>query len=414
MKTDESNILNAHDEYRQFRWDVENNFKTNKDAAAITRTSDIKFLQSWSESIIPICMQDSFSLPIDCADFMPSFTNEGLGFTRNNANLDIIYQPSAYMNDFKKTMLFNRNISTIRRIKGSGINHQYSFLINANRYKDLKRGVNWNRTARPELKLALHSPFDIPDIKGIGVQIYPGYLTTIRVNTLQLKSNEHIRGLDIKKRQCKFADERQGLKIVKRYSRINCLFECSMDVAENTCGCRPWDYPRENSSTRVPKNNRICDFFGSSCFNKLMKKDYTEEQCRKKCTSDCNEIKYSLSVDQSPLESQEYVCVDPTSKDVTTKENVQNTIWRNMFGDPIHGNEVSWFKLTNTDRMVRIVQDALTTPNQTTKQKDFCVKKVSADIAVVEVIINSPTVLRLIQSVKVSFVEKLANFGKLL
>ena len=107
------------------------------------------------------------------------------------------------MDNFKEKMLFNKTSATVRRTKGSGINHQYSFLINANRYMDLKRGINWNQTARPKLKLAIHSSFDIADIKEIGVHIYPGYLTTIRVNTAQLVSNEDIRGLDIKKRQCK-------------------------------------------------------------------------------------------------------------------------------------------------------------------------------------------------------------------
>ena len=144
----------------------------------------------------------------------------------------------------------------------------------------------------------------------------------------------------------------------------------------------------------------------------MMKTDYTEEQCRKKCPSDCNEIKYSLSVDQSPLQSQEYVCVSPKTKD-GTEQTFQKSIWYNMFGEPIQGNEVSWFKLTDTDRIVRIVQDALSNPNKTTAQEEFCTKKVTSDIAVVDIIINSPTVLRFIQGVKVSFVEKLANFGKL-
>ena len=398
----------AKDEYVVFRRTVNNN----KNTAVNVKTSDFKFLQSWSASVVPVCMQDSFSLPTDCSDFIPSFTNEGLGYTRNGADLNVIYQPSTYIDNFKEKMLFNKTATKVRRTKGSGINHQYSFLINANRYMDLRRGINWNQTARPKLKLAIHSSFDIADIKEIGVHIYPGYLTTIRVNTAQLVSNEDIRGLDIMKRQCKFADERQGLKIVNWYSRNNCLFECSMDLAQDTCGCRPWDYPREDKSTRKQNSNRVCDFFGSSCFNKMMKKEYTEEQCRKKCTADCMEIKYSLSVDQSPLDSQEYICINPKNKDATTEYSIQNSIWRNMFGDEIEGNKVSWFQTTNTDRIIRTAQDAITITNKTMSQTDFCIKKVIADIAVVEVVINSPTVLRLIQGVKVSFVEKMANFGE--
>ena len=143
----------------------------------------------------------------------------------------------------------------------------------------------------------------------------------------------------------------------------------------------------------------------------MMKMDTTEEKCRRNCSSDCEEVKYSLSVDRSPLESEDYICLNPKTRDKTNK-NVQNSIWSNIFGETIDDNQVSWFQLTNADRMIRIVQDALVNPNKTTDQIDYCNKKVASDIAVIEVIINSPTVLRLVQSLKVSFVEKLANFGK--
>ena len=309
-------------------------------------------------------------------------------------------------------MLYNRSTPNLRSIKGSEINYQYTFLIDTNRYNDLKRGIKWNQTAKSQVKLAVHSPLNIADIKGLGVKIYPGYLTTIRVNMVELVSNNNIRGLDIGKRQCRFHDERENLEVANQYSTINCLFECSMNMAEDTCGCRPWDYPRPIKLKMKSSNHRICDFFGSSCFNKMMKTDKTEEKCRKECESDCEEIKYSLSVDRSPLESDDYVCLVPATRDKTEK-NVQKSIFYHIFGEAIAGNQISWFQSTNSDRINRMVQDALHNPNKTTGAVEYCEKKVSSDISVVEVIINAPTVLRLVQSVKVSFVEKLANFGKL-
>ena len=403
----------AKDEYWSFDRYVNIETKDKLETKTTIKTSDYAFMQPWTQSLLPICMQDSFSLPTDCSDFKPSFTNEGLGFTRNGADLDKIFYPSSYMNNFQRIMLYNKSTSNIRPIKGSGINYQYSFLVNAQRYKDLKRGIKWNQTSRSKIKLAVHSPMNIADMKGLGVNIYPGYVTTIRVDMVELVSNDDIRGLNIKKRQCRFHDEPQDLQVVKHYSTTNCLFECSMDAAEDICGCRPWDYPRPKSSNENTSNKRICDFFGSSCFNKMMKTDKIEVKCRKECDSDCEEIKYSLSVDRSPIESQDYVCLHPRKRDKNEK-NVQKSIWNHIFGEPLAGNGLSWFQLTNSDRILRIVQDALMNPNKTTDLEEFCTKKVTADIAVVEVIINSPTVLRLIQSVKVSFVEKLANFGKVL
>ena len=401
----------ARDEYIVFyRW-AKGNQRREFDRKTTIKTSEFPFMRVWGQSIVPICMQDSFNLPTDCADFSPSFTNEGLGFTRNGADLEKMYQTSNYIQDFKTTMLFNRSNPNLKYVKGSGINNQYVFLINTNRYKDLKRGIKWNQTEKSQVKLAIHSPLNVADVKNLGVKIYPGYLTTIRVDMVELVSNDNIRGLDIKKRQCRFNDESKNLEILSNYSNTNCLFECSMNFAETICGCRPWDYPRLRPLNSKP--SRICDFFGSSCFNKMMKIDTTEEDCRISCDSDCEEVKYSLSVDRSPLESDDYICLNPKTRDKTEK-NVQKSIWNSIFGETIDGNPISWFHLTNADRFVKIVQDALINPNKTTDQIDYCKEKVSSDIAVVEIIINSPTVLRLVQSVKVSFVEKLANFGKCL
>ena len=90
------------------------------------------------------------------------------------------------MKYFKELMLFNRTNPYLKYVKGSGINNQYTFLVNTNRYKDLKRGIKWNQTEKSKVKLAIHSPLNVADVKNLGVKIYPGYLTTIRVNMVEI------------------------------------------------------------------------------------------------------------------------------------------------------------------------------------------------------------------------------------
>ena len=106
--------------------------------------------------------------------------------------------------------------------------------------------------------------------------------------------------------------------------------------------------------------------------------------------------------------------MDTFEKDQHDENDLEFSLWDHIEGNELQNSEVSWFQRTDTDRFVRLFQDALLNPNQTTKQEKFCIEKVNMDIAVVKVIINSPTVLKLVQNVRVRFVEKLANFGKLL
>ena len=62
-----------------------------------------------------------------------------------------------------------------------------------------------------------------------------------------------------------FHDENEDMDVFQWYSRVNCRFECSMSMIEKECGCRPWDFPNRAKTGQKPP--RICDFFGSSCFN---------------------------------------------------------------------------------------------------------------------------------------------------
>ena len=73
-----------------------------------------------------------------------------------------------------------------------------------------------------------------------------------------------------------------------------------------------------------------------------------------------------------------------------------------------------WEKKTSVNGFMRFLQDNLKHQNKSTPDLQICKEKLKKDVAVVHIVVNNPTVLKLIQTNRVSFTDKLANFGKFL
>ena len=159
------------------------------------RSSDRVFwyLQAWKNALVPVCRQQKGGTFTDCVDFSPSFTNEGMCFTRNGGNFDRMFKPNQYSSSFKNIMLSGKGDEPVRFNHGSGSQYQYTFIVDTNRQFDFKRGKLWKNQLKTDLLLGVHSPYDIADIKESGVEIHTGYETTIRVNLQELYSNPEIR-----------------------------------------------------------------------------------------------------------------------------------------------------------------------------------------------------------------------------
>ena len=386
-------------------------------------TSDRLFwyLQAWKNALVPVCRQQKGGTFTDCTDFKPSFSNEGLCFTRNGGNFDEMFQPTTYSSTFKNIMLSGINTEPIKFNLGSGSQYKYTFLVDGHRQLDFKRGKFWNEKFKNYLTLASHSPYDIPDIKSSGVEIHPGYETTIRINIQELKSNPEIRKLSPNKRGCKFEDENGDLTIFKWYSKINFLFECRMKLMEKMCGCRPWDYPTDlNRSETSEKEDprRICDYFGNICFHAMMQTDSGEKECLAKGYPDCNSVQHSFSIEKTHFEV-ESVCqithkarnyYDPKAQDR------QNSIrdFDEMLESHVAGFPQSppkWGKIYPITRLERIAQNLMQFKNRSMFNTETCKKRIMNDIAVVNIVVNNPTVLRFIQTNRVSLSDKIASFG---
>ena len=178
-----------------------------------------RYMQTWDSTLIPLCRESSGSIPELCSDFKPALTNQGMCFTRNGAPTELIYKSSPYLEHFKRIFLSGRENDVVVPNKGSGTRFQFSFVIDGKRVMDLKNGVKWNKTKRATFALAIHSTKDMADIRDTSVKISAGYKTTIRVNGMELFSDHMVKGVDVKKRECKFENENENLRVFKWYSR---------------------------------------------------------------------------------------------------------------------------------------------------------------------------------------------------
>ena len=216
-----------------------------------------------------------------------------------------------------------------------------------------------------------------------------------------------------------FDNENEELKVFKWYSRVNCLYECNMDVVEKECGCRPWDYPSSINTSDASKQSRICDYFGNTCFHALMNEDNVwEKKCAEKCLPDCNEIKYSFSIEKSPLdlnsichysnEDAKMGAFGPQRPGKRIK-NVEESLKNHVYGFP--QSPPKWDKTYPINKLIETLTNAMTHPNKTSSMFDQCSRRVMNDMAVINIVINNPTVLKLIQTNRVSLSDKVANFG---
>ena len=192
-------------------------FKDKKDYGEVNVTK--LYLDTWKDSLIPLCADRSGRIPSLCSEFKPSLSDQGLCFTQNHAPIDDIFKPTKYLHTFKQIFHSQQTRTPIIKNKGSGMRYKKSFMINANRVMDLKNGIAWNDTQQATFRLAFHPNFDVPNLRDTSINVFVGYKTTIRLNTMQLESDASIQHLDLKKRECRFEFEHDNLTLFNSYSR---------------------------------------------------------------------------------------------------------------------------------------------------------------------------------------------------
>jgi len=385
--------------------------------------------------MVPICrqsfLQENLELTTEweniyeaCSDFIPSYSNHGICLTRNGATLDTLYKNNEYLQTFNKTFIPSRYQQEIHNIPRDISRRHYTFIIDGNRYKDLKSGKDWNITSNAKFKIGIHTPNEAADIRGWYNEIInaaAGYITTIRISLSQQNSEDPTPQLNKDQRGCRFQGENEDLSSFKSYSKVNCLLDCNMEFAEKVCGCRPWDYPIANSinNTKHSTEGRICDFFGNSCFNKILRENFAPG-CDSKCMPDCNKITYSMDISLLPLDPKKRIC-SYLAEPLTNLEFRIKSYILSLFSNSVRSAE-NVANIPPERRMMNTLKDILMKSNVThyaneTRYLAFerdCTGKLDSDIAVVVVSVVSPVFSRATKRVRATLFDKIANIGKIM
>ena len=419
---------------------------------SVKRLLDMKkYQEMFFTKMIPFCEEAflntngklvniSMDILSACFQFIPTYSNNGLCLTRNGASLETRFRENRRLSSFKDTFLPIKYNQSVKNIKEDQSGHHFTFLIDGNKFKDLKRGVDWMKPSFSKFHLAIHQPNETGDIRGWSnkiINVPSGQITTIRINLSQQKSKESIRTLPIEKRGCKFADETGGLSSFKLYSNVNCLFDCKMKIAERFCGCRPWDYPvsvKVNQATE-DEHTPLCNFKGSSCFNWILRKE-VESECKRKCIPSCNMIDFQLDISVAPLDPDKRICDSYLEPFTILEYRIRNYLQSlfsdqgglglipelkisNVLKDSIRNKDTKDKFLLDEDLMFRrlverVFENETYYSNDDSSFKQDCMQKLKYDIAAVVVSIDSPTFSRTTKRLRVTFQGKLASIGKII
>ena len=165
------------------------------------------------------------------------------------------------------------------------------------------------------------------------------------------------------------------------------------------CDCMPWDYPLPNEDQNS-NETLICDYYGSSCFNSYIENGLAEG-CKRECIPGCNEIKYTITTEREPIDWENICSYDPDDTEIQLD---------------LFDIEASYYIRNSTytarSEIIRFQETLIKSCNKDAFMSRYCEEKFKYDIAIVEVIMDSPTAIKYIQALKVTVTDKLASFGR--
>jgi len=127
-----------------------------------------------------------------------------------------------------------------------------------------------------------------------------GHNNIITLTSSKVDAETGLRGLDKEKRNCLFQDKISGLQIHKKYSYLNCKFECNLFYSQqavlkkHNVLCLPWFFPTPNDSTI------FCDPWQSYDFFQIMSNEIPDNLCLH-CLPECNATVYKPKITVVPF-----------------------------------------------------------------------------------------------------------------
>ena len=373
-----------------------------------------------SNSIIPWCeLKDEKEGPKNtyggndftiqsCGLFEPIVTDIGICHSFNaKSTMDILRQ-SYFTDSFKEA--FNSDLLMEKEMKmgtGSGPEHALNFyLMDNNFHRKLNDRTIWF--------MGISDQNNYIDMKSIGKLITPGYDIIWKVQAMEIVPLDGLRSVQVDKRKCRFEDENDDLEIFENYSQTACEFECMIKKAETACRCYPWYVPAIPKSTR----HTICDVYGNFCFKEMMKKVYRDCLNIKNCPPNCHQIEFTYTQEQIPRDS-ETICSKYWQNEFNQGYSLENRIVNEIMSKGYYNSLYykyskifEWMKLYKKRDDAKKYNVTIQKWDEKKAQKELCKILVKDHMVKVSVMFDRKKYIKTITSLKATFNDKLANFGK--
>ena len=182
----------------------------------------------------------------NCDLFKRSFTTQGMGFTFNNEVEEILIKK-----DFRSAE-FSHNVKRHPSLmKSTKLKHSLKVVIDRNMEEALEEWMellnNGIVPKQKQVSVSLHNPKEPADTKFIpstSVKIPFGHSTTFLITPYAWEIDEKAeKDLQESQRNCRLIENNEKLDVFNSYTKVSCLFECSIKYAIRRCGCVPWNYP---------------------------------------------------------------------------------------------------------------------------------------------------------------------------
>ncbi len=243
--------------------------------------------------IIAACKFGNGKLTKDCDLFSKTFTTKGLGYSFNVDNFWQIYQNTSMTQAFYKEVHEQSHING-QKLLSNDRGQDYGLQLYIRHVGAPYQTSLYPYNSMPTM--TIHNPASIPDFGANSLELAPGLIYDITVTPHVTVTDRDVFNLDKSHWNCLPASETGGLKRFKNYNQQNCVFECRLDRAVQTCNCTPWDFPN------VPEETPICHYHvNSACFLPTLKESTDPLDCD--CPTDCDSVDYSAIPFTSSLEN---------------------------------------------------------------------------------------------------------------
>ncbi|XP_075158001.1 pickpocket protein 28-like [Haematobia irritans] len=167
------------------------------------------------------------------------------------------------------------------------------------------------------IKMALHSPAEVPHVREIGTLLPAGSETKIRIRPDKTEAALNLKSINKQYRQCLFNGEKH-LVYFSHYNRRNCEMECHARQLLKNCGCLSYYMPL------IGNNSRICGILDTPCIdrviqNKLNQSRAVLEDCQHVCWPSCFDLNFYSDFFSAPISHQGFEVANKLVKNVSSE-----------------------------------------------------------------------------------------------